>query len=193
MFWRLQTQFWEKGDWRRVMFCLHFGFSVCTIYHVLRQVRKFRAALGLAESNLINSSSWWSCSIGQELLVSLMLRPPGPHWGSLSHAGSWRCFFGEPRMKSGAPPKHLSHLLPTDGCARGDIKPEVRWEEPDPLAYLGWSLEPLKVHSSLGLVRPTDAISKSEKTQPSDNLSATDLGLCGFSWKIYCCWKTFQA
>lgn len=79
MFWRLQTRFWEKGGWRRVMFCLHFGFSVHTICHVLRQVRKFRAALGLAESNLINSSSRRSCSIEQELLVSPMLRHSSGH------------------------------------------------------------------------------------------------------------------
>lgn len=39
MFWRLQTQFRVWEGWRGVMFCLHFGFSVHTICHVLRQVR----------------------------------------------------------------------------------------------------------------------------------------------------------
>lgn len=53
--------------------------------------------------------------------------------------------------------------------------------------------EPLQAHSSLGLFHPAAAISKSEKTQSFDNFNARDLGLSVFSWKIYCCRKTFQA
>lgn len=67
----------------------------------------------------------------------------------------------------------------------------MRGARPSYLSQLNF--EPLQAHSSLDLFHPTAAISKSEKTQSFDNFNARDLGLCVFSWKIYCCWKTFQA
>lgn len=101
--------------------------------------------LGLPESNLINSSSQQGSSSGQELLVSttplhsFFLAPVGEGFLSSGRQPLQWCLFGEPYTKSGAP-NHLSHLLPADDCARGDIKAKVRWEEPDPLTYLSWIL-----------------------------------------------------
>lgn len=67
----------------------------------------------------------------------------------------------------------------------------MRGAWPSHLSQLNF--EPLQAHSSLGLFHPTAAISKSEKTQSFDSTNARDPSLSGFSWKIYCCWKTFQA
>lgn len=213
VFWWLQTQFWERGGLSEGDVLFTFWLFCSHHLSCSQASQEFRAVLGLAESNLINSSSWQSSSIRQELLVSTTLRHSlSPHaWAPVGGsplgisvltlaAFAMMLFLGSLiwnqellRMKSGAPPKRLSHPLPANNCVRGDIKPKVRWEEPDPLTYLRWSFEPLKVHSPPGLFHPTGAISNGEKIQPFDNLNATDLGLCGFSWKIYCCWKTFQA
>lgn len=67
----------------------------------------------------------------------------------------------------------------------------MRGVQPSYLSQLNF--EPLQAHSSLGLFHPAAAISESEKTESFDNFDARDLGLSVFSWKSYCCWKTFQA
>lgn len=130
--------------WGDVLFTFLLFFSHYLSCSLATQ--EFGAVLGLAESNLINSSSQQGSSSRQELLVSTTLLHSfflalGPSQGFLSSL--WQplqwCLSGEPHTKSGAP-NHLSHPLPADECARGDIKAKVRWEEPDPLTYLSWIL-----------------------------------------------------
>lgn len=74
MFWRLQTQFWARGGWRGGDVLFTFWLFCSHHLSCSQASQEFRAVLGLAESNLINSSS-----VRQELLVSTVLQhSPSP-------------------------------------------------------------------------------------------------------------------
>lgn len=149
MFWRLQTQFWVWEGWRGLMFCLHFWLFCSHHLSCSQASQEFRAVLGLAESNLINSSSQQGSSSRQELLVSttllhsLFLALVG---GSLLGMPVLRLaafavmpFWGASHKTRGSK-SSLSSTASRWLCARGDIKAKVRWEEPDSLTYLSWIL-----------------------------------------------------
>lgn len=142
-----------------------------------RASQEFRAALGPAESNLTNGSSQQSSSAGQEMpapttlqhspapvggldvspwAIGIPVRDCSPRAGSLL-SPAWLGALGEARRSPRASLIHCQWTLVT--------KPEVRWEEPDPLAFCSQGFETLKVHSSLDLFHPTDIISLSEVTQ----------------------------
>lgn len=74
MFWWLQTQFWERGGLSEGDVLFTFWLFCSHHLSCSQASQEFRAVLGLAESNLINSSSRQSSSIRQEPLVSTTLQ-----------------------------------------------------------------------------------------------------------------------
>lgn len=175
MFWLPQIQFWERGGRREGCFVYILAFPFTFVMFLgksgiqssagtcwkqpdewqlpAEQLRRAGDAGAHHASAQPSSSRRAGCV---PWAIGIPVRDCHPRAGSLLSAAC----LGAPREARRSP---RASLIP---CQRTLVtKPEVRWEEPDPLAFCSQGFETLKVLSSLDLFHPTDIVSSSEVAQ----------------------------